>query len=142
MEREVKVRKTLRKNGLKLTNARKEIYNYLKSTYSHPSAFEVFENVKQKLPGISYATVYNVLNVFARKGVIQELTMDENKKRFDGNPKPHIHLICLKCGKIEDAPIVKGAGLIEAFAQRMGWQIKKFDLNIYGLCNSCRNKNI
>jgi len=130
--------KILRKNGLKLTNARKEIYTFLKNTYSHPSAFDVFENVKQKVPGISYATIYNVLNVFVEKGLIQELPAYDDKKRFDGNAEPHFHLICLVCGKIEDTNFEKGKGLIEEVSKKSSWQIKKFDLNIYGICKDCR----
>jgi Fur family peroxide stress response transcriptional regulator len=136
MEKETS--KILRENRLKLTNARKEIYTFLKNTYSHPSAFDVFENVKQKLPGISYATVYNVLNKFVEKGIIQELSLHEDKKRFDGNTEPHIHLICLKCGKIDDSPFEKGKELVEAVSKKSGWQIKKFVLNIYGICKDCK----
>jgi Fur family peroxide stress response transcriptional regulator len=131
----------LRKNGLKTTKARKEIYTFLKNTYSHPSAFNVFENVKKKLPGISYATVYNVLNIFVQKGLIQELPAYDNKKRFDGNVEPHIHLICLECGKIEDVPFENGKELIEKIAKKSGWQIKKYDFNIYGICVDCKNKS-
>ena len=133
----------LRKNGLKLTKARMEIYAFLKNTVSHPSAFDVFENVKKKLPGISYATVYNVLNKFLEKGLIQKLSSFDNKKRFDGNTEPHIHLICPECGRIEDVPFVNSKEKLEIIAKKRGWQIKKYDLNVYGIPkNYKKNKTL
>ncbi len=129
----------LKDNKLKATKTRLEIYNYLKSNYTHPSIFDIYKDVKKKLPGISYTTIYNVVNLLVEKGEVKQLSTFENKKRYDGNTSDHIHLICLKCGKIEDVSL----DLVEIknSVKDHGWEIKETALNIYGLCNKCKKKN-
>jgi Fur family peroxide stress response transcriptional regulator len=128
----------LKDNKLKATKTRMEIYDYLKSNYTHPSIFDIYNGVKKKLPSISYATVYNVVNLFVEKGVVKELSTFENKKRYDGDTSDHMHLICVKCGKIEDVPFEPKE--LKKFGKAHGWKINETALNIYGLCNECKNK--
>jgi Fur family peroxide stress response transcriptional regulator len=130
----------LKENKLKATKTRLAIYNYLKTNYTHPSIFDIYNNVKKKLPGISYATVYNVVNLFVNKGVIKELSTFENKKRYDGNTSDHVHLICVKCGKIEDVPF--DFSQLKNLVKTQGWEIKETSLNIYGLCKDCNSEDI
>lgn len=132
---EINLRELLKGNNLKFTKTRKEIYSYLKSTYSHPSAFDVYKEVKKKLPGISYATVYNVLNLFIEKGIIKEISTHEDKKRFDGDVSQHIHLICKECGKIEDLPLNDSSFIITV--KEHGWEVEDSALNVYGICPEC-----
>lgn len=51
---------------------------------------------------MSFATIYNTLETLIEKGIIQGLGIDPDKKRFDPNPEPHHHLICLECKEIMD----------------------------------------
>lgn len=136
--KEIILKDYLRENNLKYTKTRQVIYDYLKSTFSHPSAEEVFEEVRKKLPGISNATVYNVLNLFADRGLIKVLSTLEDKKRFDGNTNPHVHLICLECGKIEDLPVDDSA-LTRNLAET-NWSFKDLSLNLFGFCPACLKK--
>ncbi|MGC8721175.1 MAG: Fur family transcriptional regulator [Caldisericaceae bacterium] len=128
----------LKENNLKVTKTRLAIYNYLKNNYTHPSIYEIYSGVKKELPGISYATIYNVVNLFVKKGVVKELATTENKKRYDGNTQDHVHLICLKCGKIQDLPF--DFSDLRKLAEAQGWEIQETSLNIYGLCKDCKNK--
>lgn len=128
----------LRENDLKYTKTRQEIYNFLTNTHSHPTAEEVFKEVKKTLPGISYATIYNVLNLFVDRGLAKVVSTYEDKKHYDGNLTPHIHFVCLECGKIEDVDY-EDKTLIEALKEKK-WYIKDTSLNIFGICPECFNK--
>ncbi len=82
------------------TKQKKIIEEYLKSTYSHPSAETVYINVKKKLPTISKGTVYRILKNLKAKKRIQEIPTDIS--RWDFNEKPHPHFVCSHCGCIFD----------------------------------------
>ncbi|WP_424597205.1 Fur family transcriptional regulator, partial [Caldisericum exile] len=128
----------LRKNGLKVTKPRLEIYKFLKSTYSHPTVEEIFSNVKQTIDKISYATVYNVLNDLIEKGLVKEVSTSEDAKRYDGHIEPHVHLICKVCGKIEDLYI--DLSDVEKEIKETGFKVEDIALNVYGICKDCQIK--
>jgi len=129
----------LRKNGLKATKPRVAIYNYLKSTYSHPTVEEIYENIKKSMKDVSYATVYNVLNDFLEKGLVKELSTSEDAKRYDGHTEPHAHFICKVCGKIEDIPV--NLNEIYKVFENKHYKIEEVSLNIYGICEDCLKKS-
>src|SRR5512137_372133 len=86
--------------GVKLTPQRIAILDYLEGNLSHPSADDVYRAILRKFPTMSFATVYNTLEMLKRNGMVVELTGDPEKKRFDPNPRPHHHLICMHCRRI------------------------------------------
>ncbi|MHA1651823.1 MAG: Fur family transcriptional regulator, partial [Candidatus Helarchaeota archaeon] len=108
------------------------------SSKDHPTADQIYKKLKQKFPTISLATVYQTLHLLKDLGLLLELGFPDCSARFDPNISPHIHIICLKCGKIEDyetenlkeqwAKIVKDIG-VEPIIQRL-------DLYIY--CDKCK----
>ena len=120
----------------RLTNQKKVILEYLKSTKSHPCAREVYFEVKKKLPQISLGTVYRILNQLKEKGEIKEILTEVS--HFDGNLTPHSHSVCQKCKKIfdlfEEIPELKNKRL------KVG-KINNYQIIFYGICNKCRAKN-
>ncbi len=83
------------------TKQKKTVRKYLKSNYSHPSADQIFEEVKKDLPDISKATVYRILRNLQEKGEIQEIPTDR-AIRWDYNEEPHPHFICSLCEAVFD----------------------------------------
>ena len=124
---------------LNLTKPRIEIYNFIKTHPIHPTAETVYRAVQKKLPNVSFATVYNVLNKFIELGLVKEFNIGK-ETRFDGNTVPHIHFVCLKCGKVEDADF-SGYDKIAEAAQKRGWDVKEFSLFIYGICPQCKKSS-
>jgi len=120
----------------RLTNQKKVILEYLKSTKSHPCAREVYFEVKKKLPQISLGTVYRILNQLKEKREIKEILTEVS--HFDGNLTPHSHFVCQKCKKIfdlfEEIPEFKNKRL------KVG-KINNYQIIFYGICNKCRAKN-
>ena len=87
--------------GIKYTNQRIEILNFLQNNFTHPTVDDVYEGVKKKLTRISKATVYQNLKFLANKGLIQEVNI-KGVSRFEPNLAPHHHIICKNCGSIVD----------------------------------------
>ncbi|MFO7728027.1 MAG: transcriptional repressor [Desulfonatronovibrio sp.] len=87
---------------MRLTRQRKIILEKLRQTQSHPTAVEVYDEVRKCLPNISLGTVYRNLDVLSKTGTIRKIETCGDQKRFDGTPEDHLHIICSRCGKVRD----------------------------------------
>ena len=67
------LREIFRQLGLKLTHQRMEIFNIISSLRNHPSAEDVFDAVKERMPTIAFDTVYRTLTMFERNGLISRV---------------------------------------------------------------------
>lgn len=95
---------TLREHGIQPSAQRVAVAVYVLQTDEHPSADQVWEAVRQTLPVLSRATVYNTLNLFVRKGLLRELILAPGKVVFDPKVEPHHHFIEETTGRIYDVP--------------------------------------
>ena len=127
-----------RDSGLKLTPQRLAILEYLDGNKEHPSAEDVYKAVSRKFPTMSLATVYNTLMTLKQRGLVRELTMDPVKMRFDPQPTPHHHLICVDCRKIIDIHTRFKINLPEM--EQEGFEIVGNHIEFYGRCSKCKNK--
>jgi len=127
-----------RDSGLKLTPQRLAILEYLDGNKEHPSAEDVYKAVSKKFPTMSLATVYNTLMTLKQRGLVKELTMDPLRMRFDPQPTPHHHLICMDCRKIIDIHIRLRVNLPEM--EQEGFEIVGNHIEFYGRCPKCKNK--
>jgi Fe2+ or Zn2+ uptake regulation protein len=100
----VEVSEALRGRGIQPSAQRVAIAEYVLATDSHPSADQVWSEVRRRLPQVSRATVYNTLNLFVRKGLLRELVLAEGRVVFDPNTGPHHHFIDSETGAIQDVP--------------------------------------
>lgn len=94
----------LRDHGIQPSAQRVAVARYVLRTDEHPSADKVWSRVRRQLPILSRATVYNTLNLFVRKGLLQELVLAEGKVIFDPKVERHHHFIDQATGSIQDVP--------------------------------------
>ncbi len=128
----------LRQIGLRVTPQRQAILKLLKGNRTHPSAEDIYHEVLNKHPRISFATVYNTLSRLAEAGEIQELDIDPNKKRFDPSLSHHLHFYCRVCRRIYD---VEDQMALPKPLQRVGGhKIEAVQVNLKGVCDSCSDK--
>ncbi len=122
--------------GLKITPQRLAILEYLEGNTSHPTAEDIYRHVIEKFPSMSFATVYNTLEALKEKGLIMELNVEGGRKRFDPNPEPHHHFICLHCGRIIDVHEPFEVKIPEKY--KSIFQVERFLIFFYGTCQKCR----
>lgn len=91
--------------NVRMTAQRRVVLEELERSGSHPSADELYERVRERLPRISLATVYRNLELLAEKGLIRRLELGGTQMRFDAKTAAHYHLRCVGCGRVEDAPV-------------------------------------
>ncbi len=98
------VMKTLRDHGIRPSAQRVAVASYVLHADDHPSADQVWTNVKHTFPMLSRATTYNTLNLLVRKGLLRQLDLAEGRVVFDPNTARHHHLIDEETKRIYDIP--------------------------------------
>ena len=129
--------KSMKQSDRRMTQQRKTILEVLRNTKTHPSADEIYELVKQKLPRISLGTVYRNLEVLAELGIIQVLELSGSLKRFDWDPNKHYHIRCIRCDRVENAPIAPMNRLENKIYESTVFEIIGHNLEFTGLCPQC-----
>jgi Fur family iron response transcriptional regulator len=94
----------LTEHGIQPSAQRVAVADYVLYTTDHPSADQVWAEVKRSFPMLSRATVYNTLNLFTEKGLLRELVLAEGKVVFDPKLDPHHHFLDEETGEIVDVP--------------------------------------
>ena len=84
------------------TRQRKVILEELKKLKCHPTATELYEAARSRIPKISLGTVYRNLELLASNGIIKKLEFSGAEARFDGNTSKHYHARCIHCGRVDD----------------------------------------
>ena len=129
----------LREHGLQVTYQRLAIYQALFHTKDHPSAEEIYQQVRKRFPMISLGTVYKTLERFHEVGLIQKVSPLTVVARYEANVSHHHHLICLECQTIQDfgdADMDVNVSLPEG----NGFEVLKSQVVLQGYCAHCRPK--
>jgi Fur family peroxide stress response transcriptional regulator len=121
-----------------LTPQREAILRYLASARNHPTAYQVYQAVRATFPHVGKATVYNTLNLMARLGLLVELKRDEGAVRYETDTSPHANLICLRCGQVEDAPLL--ASVEVRMPEEDGFDTRYVRVDLYGYCARCQRE--
>src|ERR1044072_2183504 len=124
--------------GQKLTPQREAVFQVIVDREDHPTANEIFEAARQRLPSISYATVYNSLRYLKEAGLVQEIRFGDSASRYDGITDRHDHAICNECGKLVYFDLPQTAELMQAAARKSHFKPESVHLTLRGLCADCR----
>lgn len=120
------------------TRQRQVILEELQKVTSHPTAVVLYQIVCQRLPKISLGTVYRNLDLLTRTGIIQKLEIGGQEARFDGNPTPHDHVRCVKCGRVDDIhgpPLDLVGGRTHDFND---YCVLGHRIEFFGVCPQCK----
>lgn len=133
--------KALAGNGLRMTRQRRVVYGVLMSHQDHPTAEDVFRRVKEKMPHISLATVYNCLETMVGCGLIRQVNRDRESTRYCANLAEHAHFYCNACGKVLDVDLPR-EGLSRLLPrEEKGYAVDSYDLTFRGTCPDCGKKD-
>lgn len=130
-----------RERGVKVTAQRVAIFECLAERQGHLSAEEVYQDVLPRYPTLSFATVYNTLQLLTELGEVHELIVDELRRRYDVNTDPHHHAVCRACHRIFDVePAVLGTAWARPETVALaggGFRVETVSIELTGLCNTC-----
>jgi Fur family peroxide stress response transcriptional regulator len=129
----------LREKGCRLNSQRLAILRILAKSEGHPSAEQIYEQIRADYPKTSLATIYKTLSLLKNMGEVLEITFASAGSRYDGNkPYPHPHVICTRCGQILDPEVEAMGAISQKIAQQTGYNITHQQLNFFGLCPTCQ----
>ncbi len=131
----------LKKVGLKVTAPRLKILHMLEKTRSrHLSAEDIYKKLLEMGEDVGLATVYRVLTQFETAGLVIRHNFEGGMSVFElDDGKHHDHIVCVKCGKVEEFvdPIIEERQL--AIANKMKFRMTDHSLYIYGVCETCNS---
>jgi Fur family peroxide stress response transcriptional regulator len=129
------------KPEVNLTRQREAILKVIRGREDHPTANEIFQAARLRLPGISYATVYNSLRFLKEAGLVLEIKFGDSASRYDRETGRHDHAICNCCGKLVDFDLPQAAELMRAAARKSKFQPASVHLTLRGVCPDCHEPN-
>lgn len=122
--------------GLRPTTQRLAVYDYLYRHRIHPSAEMVYDALVTQYPTFSRTTVYNSLHALVQAGLVQELAMDTDERRYDADTALHGHFHCRGCGGIADFSL--DASVVQGLVPE-GFAVQNQGIYFSGLCPACQS---
>ena len=120
-----------------MTKQRAVILEVIRSDMCHHTADEIFALAKERLPGISRATVYNNLKTLESAKLIRRITGDALSDRYDNSYIPHGHLICEECGKVTDFDL---CNFDKQLSDAIGSDFSSYELKVRYVCDECKSQ--
>jgi Fur family peroxide stress response transcriptional regulator len=132
----------LRRAGYRISPSRRAVLAALVHSDAHPGAEDLYRQVVTEHPALSRATVYKTLDLLRSMGEVLELEFRDARipaNRYDGlRPHPHPHLVCERCGRIDDVLVeAMDTAVIDA-AGNAGYTLERYRFDVYGTCPQCQ----
>ena len=130
----------LRVLGIAVTPQRLAVMEILENRRDHPTAEKIYQEVRGRLPTISFNTVYKTLEVLYHKGLILKVNPLHEVAHYDGTNRPHAHLICRRCHRITDLDRQLPEGEVLPPEDLRGFRVERQYLTLWGLCQPCQQQ--
>lgn len=117
------------------------MFEVIQQAFDHPTAADVIERLRGKGFNFAYGTVYNSLRYLTDVGLIRELKLGEAVSRYDARTDDHQHIVCVKCGRVDEVLTDVPADWIEAVAKETNYRIEHAQVVLEGVCETCGQKN-
>ena len=127
-----------REKGLAVTPQRVAILNALLASGDHPSAEEIYTEVRTEQPTISLATVHRTLEMLCEAGEAGKVTLLHDAARYDGNTDSHHHVVCIRCHRVCDLEAPQFDQLFKNGATLGEFELLGCSVEIRALCKRCR----
>lgn len=118
-----------------MTEQRRLITEIIQMTDGHMTAEEIYLAAREQMPCIAMGTVYRNLGLMERAGEIMRIPLTDAPDRYDRNTHMHEHMLCRKCGTLEDVAL---PGLLEVMNSMTEMKIESYALSLHGICSACR----
>lgn len=127
--------------GLRSTAQRRLVTETFFRAVGHLSIEELLDIVRQQDPKVGYATVYRTLKLLTDSGLASARHFGDGFSRYEVAhlDEHHDHLICLRCGHIEEFESDEVEELQERIAAAHGFVLQRHRHELYGVCRACHD---
>jgi Fur family ferric uptake transcriptional regulator/Fur family peroxide stress response transcriptional regulator len=122
-----------------LTPQRQAILDAIRASDNHPTAAQIYAQVKADHPRVAFGTVYKALDLLSRTGQILQLEFGDAASRYDRRTDRHDHAICTGCGRLVDLDVELPRELEGQASRASGFSILQHTTQFFGLCPSCQD---
>ena len=122
---------------MRVTPQRVLIHRAVRELDRHVTAEEVLAAVSERLPNASLPTVYSTLELLEELGMVRRLAARSGAALYDPRIDEHQHLVCRKCGRVEDLDVPVDSVRALRAARRRGFEPSNAELVVSGLCGDC-----
>ncbi len=138
----IDLKSELKEKGYKVTSQRQAVLNVIiDNAGKHLSTEEIYDLVKAKNPEVGIATVYRTLSLLDSMNLVYKLDFDDGCSRYELNNRKeyhrHHHLICTKCGNVEEVEEDLLDSLEEQIKKKNGFRVQDHKVKFYGFCKEC-----
>lgn len=124
---------------LKKTKGREAVLRVLEDEQTPVDVSHIQNHLVKEAVSVDPATVYRILDVFYRQGIVHRLEFREGKYRYElASKEDHHHLICESCGSIADISDCAIPFLQKDIEKKKGFLVKHHSLEFFGLCLNCQ----
>jgi Fe2+ or Zn2+ uptake regulation protein len=127
----------LRARGQRATTQRLVLHRVLRELDRHVTAEEVQRAAEERLPALSLPTVYATLELFEDLGLVRRVEVAGTVTRFDPRSDDHAHVVCRRCGRVEDLDAKLDRGPALTAARSAGFAAERAETTVVGLCRAC-----
>jgi Fe2+ or Zn2+ uptake regulation protein len=127
----------LRERGMRVTSQRLLIERTLREDGGHLTAENVHDLVEPALPGVTQQTVYSTLALLADLGVARRVVAPGGSTRFEAARDEHHHMVCERCGAVEDIHARVALGPVTRASRSKGFTPSSAGVTVLGLCARC-----
>ncbi|HET6930458.1 MAG TPA: transcriptional repressor [Candidatus Acidoferrum sp.] len=136
-----RLQKTLREKGIRLTRQRRVILEVMDTAEQHLDVDQILARAQKMDPAVHLVTVYRTIDLLKKEGLIDELDLlhlrgDRHYYETHG-PRDHIHVACLRCGKVREFESRLYEQLKEQIARDFEMQVTVSRTEVGGICNDC-----
>jgi Fe2+ or Zn2+ uptake regulation protein len=126
----------LKERGMRVTPQRVVLHRALGELGRHVTADELLDAVADRLPNVSLPTIYATLELFEQLGMVRRVQR-AGTTLFDPRVDDHHHLVCVRCGSVQDIEADVDTGALARLAERSGFEPTRVEAVVHGVCAAC-----
>ena len=131
----------LRQRGIRLTRQRRVILQVMDAAEQHLDVDQILDRAQKISPEVHLVTVYRTIDLLKKEGLIDELDLlhlrgDRHYYETHG-PRDHIHVACLRCGKVREFESRLYEQLKDQIARDCDIRVTVSRTEVGGICNDC-----
>jgi len=131
----------LRENLMKITPRRKAVIRLFLKNNAQMKPYDVYKNLKRKLPRLGLPTVYRILDELKNIGILVQVLSEDRQLYYSLCSMPdehHHHFICTRCKKTEEVDFCNFSEISRLIEKNLKCKVESHLLQIKGLCTHCR----
>ncbi len=135
-------RRYLRDHRQPVTRQREEIAEMVLTSDDHLSVEQIRRRLKERGATVGLATIYRTVDLLEKSGLVRAHDFGQGFRRYEPMPAQthHEHLICLRCGRVEEFTHERLERMLPMIADEYGFQPDRHRVEIYGVCRDCQRR--